>query len=180
MLSETRPSRVATDTNVVLGTLEGDPQSESCRRMVESAERGLIDLAVTPTVDMDDERGHATRFVVSGLRAGFPTEIPPAHRGEHYNPAAPPPMKPDPVLEGRIIARLRPEAGGDWRTLGTNDKKDVDHSMSHAQNGRDIFITNDRRTRRRGSCLRESGMVAATPMEFTERWNQSGAHSTER
>ena len=94
---------------------------------------------------MDDERGHATRFVVSRPRAGFLTENPPVHRGEHHNPAAPPPVKPDPVLEGRITARLRPEAGGDWRTLGTNDKKDVDHSMSHAQNGRDIFITNDKK-----------------------------------
>ncbi len=89
-------------------------------------------------------------------------------------------MKPDPVLEEKIIACLRPETGGDWRTLRTNDKKDVDHLMSHAQNGRDIFITNDRRIWRRGSCLRGSGIVVVKPTEFIGRWNQGSHHSIER
>ena len=176
-----RPVKVTIDTNVLLGTLQDNPQSKSCREIIRLAQRRLIDLSVTPMVDMDDATGQAMGLVMQYKREGVLTETRPAHRPRYANPAAPPPIEPDEKLETDIIKCLKPEAGRNWRLLKDNDQKDVDHLMSHKQNGRHLFITCE--TGRGGmwrkrACLRRLGIRVTTPNGFIRArggWQRCGS-----
>ena len=168
-----RPVRVTIDTNVLLGTQEENPQSISCREIVRLARERLIDLAVTPMVDMDDTTGHAIRLYLQYNGEGFLTETRPVYRGRYANPASPPAMSPDRELERRVIQCLKPKAGRDWKHLRSNDKKDVDHLMSHALNGRVLFITSETGKGglwRKRACLRRLGIRVTTPNGFIRAW----------
>lgn len=59
--------------------------------------------------------------------------------------------------------------------LKRNDRNDVDQLFSHAQNRRDVFISNDTTqfgSARKRACLKRLGITMLTPEQFVFRWDR--------
>lgn len=164
--------KVTVDTNIVIYSDQNLPESASCRQIFELARQRIVDVAVVPDFDFDGPQGLALRRVVRGENIeGFLTRIRQVYRPPFANPPpAPPALAPDKVLEAGIIGCLKPEAGRTWRILKKTDKMDVNHLMAHAQNGRDLFITCDKRILKKHACLSVLGIRVITPNDFIQAW----------
>ncbi len=166
------PLKVTVDTNIVIYSVQNLPESASCRQIFELARQRVVDVAVVPDFDFDGPQGSALRLVVRGENIeGFLTRISQVYRPRFANPPpAPPALEPDKVLEAEIIRCLKPKALRTWRTLKGRDKMDVNHLMAHAQNGRDLFITCDKRILKKQPCLSVLGIRVITANEFIQAW----------
>ena len=148
-----KPTSVTLDTCLFYDKAVKREGNADFDRIIEFVTSGRLRLFFTGTTDFEDTSGAATRLTIKLMSKRLLQEDPNAGMHNEYMPGGPGLHVVDENTCEALLNLIWPDE--QWKSASDNKRNDVFHLLAHQKNGRQVFLTRDKKILQKKAALKD-------------------------